>query len=91
MSVSAHAPMPICGCIFGRRSNTSTSALRPLVKSRAVSSDNTSDRDDAIGGLNSTWSVGEGKTDVYYLGLKRHEAVYVQGIADETRHSAGMR
>lgn len=53
--------------------------------------DNSSDRDDAIWGLNSTWSVGEGNADVYYLGLKRHDAVYVQGIDDETRHSAGAR
>jgi hypothetical protein len=53
--------------------------------------DNTSDRDDAIWGLNSTWPAGKGKADVYYLGLKRQDAVYVQGVDDETRHSVGTR
>lgn len=53
--------------------------------------DNSSDGDDAIWGLNSTWSIGEGNADVYYLGSKRHDAVYAQGIDDETRHSAGAR
>lgn len=62
-----------------------------LVKVEEGAFDNTSDGDDVIWGLNSTWSVGEGKADVYYLGLKRRDAVYVQGSADETRHSAGTR
>lgn len=53
--------------------------------------DDTSDRDDAIWGLNSTWSVGKGKADVYYLGLKRQDAVYAQSMDDETRHSVGTR
>lgn len=53
--------------------------------------DDTSHPDDAIWGLNSTWLIGNGKVDVYYLGLKRQDAVYVQGVDDETRHSLGTR
>lgn len=53
--------------------------------------DNTSHRDDAIWGLNSTWVLDPGKADLYYLGLERQDAVYVQGVDNETRHSVGTR
>lgn len=53
--------------------------------------DNTSRRDDSIWGLNSTWVLSWGGADLYYLGRDRKNAVYVQGVEDESRHSVGMR
>lgn len=52
---------------------------------------NTSHGDDVIWGLNSTWVLGRGSADLYYLGLDRKDAVYVQGVENERRHSVGMR
>ena len=52
---------------------------------------NASHHDDAIWGLNSTWVLGRGSADFYYLELDRKNAVYVQGVEHETRHSLGMR
>lgn len=53
--------------------------------------DNASKRDEVIWGLNSTWVLGRGSVDFYYLGLERKDAEYVQGVEDETRHSLGGR
>lgn len=53
--------------------------------------DNTSHHDNSIWGLNSTWVLGRGSADLYYLRLDRKEAVYVQGVENENRHSVGMR
>lgn len=53
--------------------------------------DNQSRSDESIWGLNSTWMLGGGSADLYYLGLDRNDAVYVQGVENETRHSLGMR
>jgi hypothetical protein len=53
--------------------------------------DNTSHRNESVWGLNSTWVLGRGSADLYYLGLDRKDAEYVQGVENETRHSVGMR
>jgi hypothetical protein len=53
--------------------------------------DNSSRSDDSIWGVNGTWAPGRGHVDVYYLGLKRKDSVYVQGEEDEIRHSVGTR
>ncbi|QIB52324.1 alginate export family protein [Pseudomonas sp. OIL-1] len=53
--------------------------------------DNTSRRDESVWGLNSTWVLGRGSADIYYLGLDRKDAAYAQGVEKETRHSMGMR
>lgn len=46
---------------------------------------------ESIWGVNSTWELGPGNADFYYLGLEKKDAVYVQGVDDETRHSVGVR
>jgi len=53
--------------------------------------DNSSHHDESVWGLNSTWALSRGSADLYYLGLDRKDAMYVQGVDRETRHSVGMR
>ncbi|MCO5786222.1 hypothetical protein DHB74_07645 [Pseudomonas sp. G11-1] len=53
--------------------------------------DNTSRRDESVWGLYSAWALGRGSADFYYLGLDRKDAVYAQGMENETRHSVGIR
>jgi len=59
--------------------------------------DNSSRHGNAVWGIQHTRPLargrgrGRGSADVYYLGLKRHDAVYAQGVDDENRHSVGVR
>lgn len=53
--------------------------------------DNASHGADRIWGLNGNWELGLGSADLYYLGLDRSSAVYVQGVKNERRHSLGLR
>ncbi|WP_116368227.1 alginate export family protein [Parahaliea mediterranea] len=53
--------------------------------------DNSSQSDHSVWGITSSWAGTITRADIYYLGLKRNDAVYVQGIGDETRHSVGAR
>ncbi len=53
--------------------------------------DDSSHHNDSVWGLSSTWGPDSGKADVYYLGLRREDVLYVQGVANETRHSFGVR
>lgn len=61
------------------------------VEVRTGAFDNSSSHDNAVWGVQSTWPLGRGSADVYYLGIKRRDAVYAQGVDDEVRHSVGMR
>lgn len=45
----------------------------------------------AIWGVNTNLPLARGKAEVYYLGLKRRDAVYTQGTDNEIRHSVGTR
>jgi hypothetical protein len=53
--------------------------------------DHGSRRDNAIWGVSGTWRLGRGSADLYYLGLKRQDAVYARGVDEEIRHSLGIR
>lgn len=64
--------------------------LRPVAVEEGVF-DNTSHRQGAVWGLNGTWGSGRGSADLYYVGLDKQDAVYAQGVDNETRHSLGMR
>lgn len=56
--------------------------------------DDDSNRHEALWGLYGVIPlpvIPEGHLDLYYLGLERDDAVFQQGVADERRHSFGVR
>ncbi|WP_373089058.1 alginate export family protein [Sneathiella sp.] len=69
-------------------------ALRPVVPSEGVFDDRTN-RDQALWGAYATipsdFPTSHSDMDIYYLGYQSENAVFVQGTADEVRHSLGMR
>lgn len=67
-------------------------AFRPVEDDRGVFDDQT-DENRLLWGLYLVKSPEETTSglDFYYLGFKEDEADYAQGIADETRHSLGVR
>lgn len=65
-------------------------AARPL-RPRPGAFDNEPDRDQDLWGIYATGPGRHGNLDLYYLGYRHRQAVYVQGVAEETRHSLGVR
>lgn len=64
--------------------------LQPVGVEKGVF-DNSSHGEGAVWGLTGTTTFGLGSADLYYVGLERNDAAYVQGVEDETRHSLGAR
>jgi hypothetical protein len=76
--------------IWTNDSGVSASAffVRPVSPKRGALDDLSSD-EHRFWGLYVTWqSLG---LDAYYLGIDRDDAVFAQGIANETRHTIGAR
>ncbi len=64
--------------------------FQPVVVEEGVF-DNSSHGEGAVWGLSGSWSLVRGSADLYYVGLDKKDAVYVQGVDNETRHSLGAR
>lgn len=65
---------------------------RPVNTQEGLFNDRTAS-DRAFWGAYAVYKPGPGRSslDVYYLGIRRENATYNQGKADETRHTAGLR
>jgi hypothetical protein len=61
------------------------------VRVRPGAFDNSSSRENSIWGAQISWPLGRGDMQAYYLGLKRRDSTYAQGVGDEVRHSLGTR
>ena len=68
-------------------------ALRPVSPERGGFDDRSSSAQTFWGlyGTADVRGIGGLRADVYYLGLRREEAVFAQGRATELRHSVGIR
>ncbi len=75
--------------VYGRASTSVFYLQEVKVQQQAFAERSSSN--DAIWGLAGTRHFVGTSADVYYLGLKRQDAIYQQGVADETRHSVGTR